>query len=48
MIYKLGDHTVITDGDDYFVAPSASVMGSEVNVATPPKLFSCCFVMLIF
>ena len=27
MIYKLGDHTVITDGDDYFVAPSASVMG---------------------
>jgi carbonic anhydrase/acetyltransferase-like protein (isoleucine patch superfamily) len=27
MIYKLGDHKVITDGDDYFVAPSASVMG---------------------
>ena len=27
MIYKLGDHAVITDGDDYFVAPSASVMG---------------------
>jgi carbonic anhydrase/acetyltransferase-like protein (isoleucine patch superfamily) len=27
MIYKLGDHTVITDGDDYFVAPSASVLG---------------------
>ena len=27
MIYKLCDHKVITDGDDYFVAPSASVMG---------------------
>ena len=27
MIYKLGDNTVQTAGDDFFIAPSASVMG---------------------
>ena len=27
MIYKLGDNSVQTAGDDFFIAPSASVMG---------------------
>ena len=27
MIYSLGEHQVATSGDDYFVAPSASVIG---------------------
>ena len=27
MIYDLGDHSIRTSGDDYFVAPSASVIG---------------------
>ena len=27
MIYKLGEHTVSTNGNDFFIAPSASVMG---------------------
>ncbi len=27
MIFNLGDHTVQTAGDDYFVAPTASVIG---------------------
>ena len=27
MIYKLGEHKVSTNGNDFFIAPSASVMG---------------------
>ena len=27
MIYKLGDHKVKTDGDNFYIAPSASVVG---------------------
>ena len=28
MIFKLGENEVSTDGEDFFIAPSASVMGS--------------------
>ena len=27
MIYKLDDHKVITDGDDFYVAETATVVG---------------------
>ena len=27
MIYKLGDNSVQTSGDDFFIAPTASVIG---------------------
>ena len=38
MIYSLGEHHVNTSGDDYFVAPSASVIG-RVTLGTDANIW---------
>ena len=38
MIYSLGEHHVKTSGDDYFVAPSASVIG-RVTLGTDANIW---------